>query len=46
MDENREPTMTCTLKNAVITKSVLSKDKSVIESIEVAHQGLSISDGK
>jgi phage tail-like protein len=46
MDENREPTMTCTLKNAFITKSVLSKDKSVIESIEVAHEGLSISDGK
>jgi len=46
MDENGEPAMTWTLTNAFITKSVLSNDKSVIDTIEVAHEGLKISDGK
>jgi len=46
MDENGEPTMIWKLTNAFITKTVLSNDKSIIERIEVTHEGLSISDGK
>jgi phage tail-like protein len=46
MDENGEPMMIWMLTNAWITKSVLSDDKSIIEIMEVAHEGLSILNGK
>lgn len=46
MDENGEPMMVWMLTNAWITKSDLSKDKSIIESMEVVHDGLSILNGK
>lgn len=46
MDENGESMMVWMLTNAWITKSDLSKDKSIIESMEVVHDGLSILNGK
>jgi len=46
MDENGEPTMSWMLTNAWITKSVLSDDKSIVESMEVAAEALSILNGK
>lgn len=46
MDENGEPTMIWMLTNAWITKSFLSKDKSIVESMEVAAEALSILNGK
>jgi hypothetical protein len=42
MDENGESTFTWTLTNAFIAK-LGSKDKFSIDTIEVAHEGLTVS---